>query len=135
MRYLLGVAMSERAPIWQNLHKIPGIGRFAANEICHQLTLMPKSKWGSLTPKQATVIEQFLNKHRPLLNLPASKVMDQYSPTAGLVGPEFIREKEKYRDQRIKLGTRKGKRIAKGMPVNGQKTRSNAKTAKKLKGH
>ncbi|KAF3910977.1 hypothetical protein AA313_de0201152 [Arthrobotrys entomopaga] len=102
----------ESVPIFSALQKFYGIGPNVASRLCAKLTLYRSAKLGELSQKQLTQVQQELSKLTIENDLHKSIV-------------DNIR--------RLKdMGTLRGRRHAMGLPVRGQRTQTQAKTAKKL---
>jgi len=115
--YLLGVNIPENKPIIIGLTYIYGIGNARAKLICHKLHINPLSKPKDLINKQ-------LNK--------LGKLINQFS-----IEIDLKKNIKNNIQNLINLGTYRGLRHKLGLPVRGQRTRSNARTqrylSKKLK--
>ncbi|KAK6531995.1 hypothetical protein TWF694_003158 [Orbilia ellipsospora] len=112
MVFLHSMMIHESVPIFKALQRFYGIGPNVANRLCAKLTLYRTAKLGELSQKQLTQVQQELSKLTIENDLHKSIV-------------DNIR--------RLKdMGTLRGRRHAMGLPVRGQRTQTQAKTAKKL---
>jgi small subunit ribosomal protein S13 len=100
--------------VWVALSKIYGIGQSTGKSICDQLTISRNTRLKDLSEAKIVELSQLLNKMTIEAEL-----------------------KRKVRDNIVNLvqiGCYRGKRHQAGLPVHGQKTQYNAKTARKLNG-
>jgi small subunit ribosomal protein S13 len=110
--YLLGVNIPENKPIVIGLTNIYGIGFTRSKLICHKLGINPLSQPKDLINKQLSKLGKLINRY--------SIEMD-------------LKKNIKNNIQKlINLGTYRGLRHKLGLPVRGQRTRSNARTQKYL---
>ncbi|RVD80247.1 mitochondrial 37S ribosomal protein uS13m [Arthrobotrys flagrans] len=112
MVFLHSMIIAEGVPIFNALQRFYGIGPNIASRICAKLTIYRTAKLGELSQKQLTQVQQELSKLTIENDLHKSIV------------DNIARLKE--------MGTYRGRRHAMGLPVRGQGTRTQAKTAKKL---
>ncbi len=110
MAIVAGQVLSDQKHVLIALRKIYGVGETRSKQICDRSGIEPSTKVGRLTEVQ-------LDKIRTILT-------------------EFVIEGDLRREvqMRIKslkdLGTRRGIRHRKGLPVRGQRTKTNGKTCK-----
>jgi small subunit ribosomal protein S13 len=133
-----------------------GIGPPTAARICARFQIHDRSRVRDLTPTQITQIASFLSSPSTIPTIPTLPLADALfkPPAAASPVPELSwrqrvgLKKEPLKDLRIDtelrrevreniahhrlIGSYVGRRHAMGLPVRGQKTRSNAKTARKL---
>ena len=100
------------------LYKIPGIHYKTAKNICKELGVLESTKWGDFTEVQKNNFLFWLNE-----NILKDK----------RIGPDFNSYQNKVFNNLFLLNCYKSIRHKKKLPVNGQRTRTNAKTSKKLK--
>ncbi|KAF3940215.1 hypothetical protein ABW19_dt0205309 [Dactylella cylindrospora] len=112
MVFLHTMIIPEVVPVMKALQRFYGIGPTIASQICARLTIYKTARLGELSQKQLTQVQQELSKLTIENDLHKSIV-------------DNIR---RLRD----MGTYRGRRHAMGLPVRGQNTRTQAKTAKKL---
>lgn len=114
MIYLLETELPENKPIYFSLFTIFGIGKFQSILICKKLGLSSNCKLFKLTPDQIVKIIKVIDHSNLLINsnLKKSKMV--------LI------------QKLIQIKTYKGIRKLRGLPVRGQRTHTNAKTARKL---
>lgn len=109
----------EYIPIWTDLRfslaKIKGIGRFLANKICVSLGYMHGVRLAELSEVELFRLRLYCSRLRFLHGI-------------GL----HLYVKHRIRMQVI-TGTYRGRRHKAGLPVHGQRTHSNGRTAKKHK--
>jgi small subunit ribosomal protein S13 len=109
---IFGRTLPQHKKINFALTELYGIGRSSANEIARDLGFLPTLKVKDLTEIQKIQI--------------AKKIKNEFLVEGGL-------------EEEIKLivqsymtnGSRRGYRLRNGLPVNGQRTHSNGKTARK----
>ncbi|EDR14904.1 uncharacterized protein LACBIDRAFT_181913 [Laccaria bicolor S238N-H82] len=106
MVHILGVNLPDNHLARFALTKFYGIGHKTAHRLCARLQVHDKCKVKDLSPFQVTSLASFLSA-------PAREI------------------RENIAHQRM-IGSYVGKRHAMHLPVRGQNTQSNAKTAKKL---
>ncbi len=111
MSRILGVDIPENKRLEISLTYIYGIGKAKANEIIAKLGLDPNMKGKELTFDQIAKISDLIQK--------------DYT-TEG----DLRREIQQNIQRLIKIGTYRGLRHKKGLPVRGQRTCSNARTRK-----
>ena len=113
--------MQSDHELWRCLNSIPGIGRKSAFKICHGVGLLPKTPFKLLTERQSQALETFIESRPTLGHWKLS-----------VVGPEYRRMMKEKREKMINTGSIQGIRLSKGLPINGQTTKNNAVTARKL---
>ena len=109
---IFGRTLPQHKKVNFALTELYGIGRSSANEIARDLGFLPTLKVKDLTEIQKIQI--------------AKKIKNEFLVEGGL-------------EEEIKLivqsymtnGSRRGYRLRNGLPVNGQRTHSNGKTARK----
>ncbi|KAJ2853570.1 hypothetical protein GGI22_004819 [Coemansia erecta] len=114
MLHLLGVNLPDQKVVSVALTYFYGIGPLIARKICSRLSLHKQCKLSELTEGQLNQVSGVLSE-MTLENDLKRKVS---------ANVQHLRQ----------IGTYVGKRHAMNLPVHGQKTRNNSKTAKKLNG-
>jgi small subunit ribosomal protein S13 len=114
MVYLLGVNLPDHKIVNIALTSIFGIGLPTATKLTHKLMIHPRCRLSELTEDKLTALSTTLN--------------DQ------LIESDLKRSINNNITKMINLGTRRGHRHKIGLPVHGQCTRSNARTARRLNG-
>lgn len=114
MVYLLGVNLPDHKVVNIALTSIFGIGLPTATQLTHKLMIHPRCRLSELTEDKLTALSTSLNDH--------------------LIESDLKRSINSNIQKLINMGTRRGHRHKIGLPVHGQCTRSNAKTARKLNG-
>ncbi|KAJ3349802.1 hypothetical protein GGF32_005218 [Allomyces javanicus] len=112
MLHLLGVNLPDRKKVPVSLSYFFGVGRKLGEQICHQLSIHPACKLQDLTDAQINQLGELLNKMT-------------------LEG-DLKREIKNRVLHHRQIGTVTGKKFELGLPVRGQRTRTNARTANKL---
>lgn len=107
--------------IYNNLIKHKGIGPYLAKRICAKFGIAPNTKW--IEVQNSEVIQQFLANLKKI-----TKPLKFFQPLDSNWN-NWIKSNIK---KQIELKTNKGYRFINHYPVRGQRTRSNAKTAKNL---
>ena len=110
MARVAGVNIPDKKQAWDSLPHIFGIGRTRAVSICDQLGIEKTSLIGSLS-------EEDLEKLR--------KAVNEF-----LVEGDLRREISTNIKRLMDLGTLRGMRHRKHLPVRGQRTKTNARTRK-----
>lgn len=116
MNYLLNVYIERNRPLWQCLCNIPGIGKKTALKVCKILGLHSETRWKDLSTKQIRSLDRWLQTKRT-------------SP----LGNDFRRIQRKEKEKHINMGSYKGIRLRLGLPVRGQNTHNNRRTARMIK--
>ena len=112
MLYILGVNIPDNKSIVIGLTYIYGIGPTLSKLICHKLHINPLSKPKDLINKQLNLLAKLVNEYTIEMDLKKS-IKDNI-------------------ENLIHLGTYRGLRHKLGLPVRGQRTRSNARTQRYL---
>jgi len=112
---VLGADLQANKKLPYALTRIYGIGIYTGFEVCKLTGIDPNLRVSQLTGQDA-------------LNL--TKVISERYVTQD----ELKREELASRRRLVQLRTRRGIRLQNGLPVRGQRTRSNAATAAKSKG-
>ncbi|KAI9009785.1 hypothetical protein BC832DRAFT_387903 [Gaertneriomyces semiglobifer] len=112
MLYLLGVNLPDQKTVPIALTHIYGVGPTTASQICHKLAIHPRCRLKDLPEEKVTRLSQLLNTMT--------------------IDAELRREKRTRIAGMIQMGSYRGDRHQRGYPVNGQRTHTNRRTAKKL---
>lgn len=112
MAYLLGVNIPNNKPVHIALKKVYGIGYTTAKIICHRLHLNPQYKVFQLTDLQNNLLMKEIKYF--------------------LTHTELKKKIKAHVDQLIQMRSYRGIRHVLGLPVRGQRTRSNARTQRSL---
>jgi small subunit ribosomal protein S13 len=113
MSHLFGVLMNPKKPLWICLCQIPGVGKKTAFEACKNVGLAPTVSWENITENQGRALYQWLDS----LNVPLAM--------------DFKKMRKNKKEALMALGSYRGIRLRQGLPVRGQNTHANAKTARK----
>lgn len=109
---IFGITLPRNKKVAYALPALYGIGLSRAQQICQELGLSP-----SLTIKELTDIQQFVI---------VKKIKEEFIVEGNL------EEQQKQDIQRYQAnGSQRGYRLRNGLPVRGQRTHSNAKTARR----
>lgn len=114
MPRIQGVDVPNGKPTYISLTYLFGIGRAKSIEICFELGLDPQKKSNDLTEDEIAQINNHLDKEHIIEGALRRKVQSDISR---------LREIHSYR----------GLRHRRGLPVRGQRTRTNARTRKGVK--
>ncbi len=115
MLLILGNQLSENKPIFLALTSIYGIGKSLSLKILKELNINPLIKVNILSYSDFLKIKNLLETKKYILEGDLKKL-------------------KKFNIQRlIDINCFRGKRYLKGLPCNGQRTRTNAKTSRKLR--
>ncbi|KAJ1678101.1 hypothetical protein EV182_004775, partial [Spiromyces aspiralis] len=114
MLHLLGVNLPDQKVVSVALTYFYGVGKATAERICSQLSIHRQCKLYELNEAQ-------LNRLSGLLS-------------GMTLGTDLERQARRNVQHLRQIGTYIGKRHAQGLPVHGQRTRNNCKTAKRLNG-
>ncbi|EPX70892.1 ribosomal protein subunit S37 [Schizosaccharomyces octosporus yFS286] len=112
MVYILGVPIKDERPVKYALLGFYGIGRAVAEKICARLSFHDTLKVKELTDGQLTSLSQLLSNMT--------------------IEGDLKRQRDANISRFYTIRSYRGLRHAAGLPVHGQNTRTNAKTAKKL---
>lgn len=110
MARLAGINIPDHKHAWVSLTAIYGIGRTRAYEICQSIGIDPSTKIKDLTDAELENIRNQLNKY-------------------SLEG-DLRREVSMNIKRLMDLGSNRGIRHRRGLPVRGQRTKTNARTRK-----
>jgi small subunit ribosomal protein S13 len=108
---IAGVNLPNQKRLEIGLTYIYGIGRSTANKIISELELDPNEKVKDLTDEEVTKLRGYI---------------DQNLEVEG----ELRRERSQAIKRLSEIGSYRGLRHRRGLPVNGQRTKTNARTRK-----
>jgi small subunit ribosomal protein S13 len=111
MARIAGVNLPNQKRLEIGLTYIYGIGRSSANKIIAELGLDPNEKVKDLTDEEVTKLRGYI---------------DQNLEVEG----ELRRERSQAIKRLSEIGSYRGLRHRRGLPVNGQRTKTNARTRK-----
>lgn len=103
--------------IFQLLCCVPGIGQKISLLLCRKSGILPKTKWNAMTDSQQAAFLGWAENY-----LLVNKIFFGFNFYKNLREQFFIVKSCKHY---------KGIRVFKGLPVNGQRTKTNSKTIKK----
>ena len=110
MARIAGVNIPDRKHTWVSLTSIYGIGRTRALAICESVGLRPDARVADLTEEELDRLRQEVARHT--------------------IEGDLRREVSMNIKRLMDLGCYRGLRHRKGLPVRGQRTRSNARQRK-----
>jgi small subunit ribosomal protein S13 len=108
---IAGVNLPREKRLEVALTYIYGIGPSTARRICAELGLSPDEKVRDLTDEEITKLRQFIDANLE-------------------VEGELRRERSQAVKRLQEIGAYRGMRHRRGLPVNGQRTKTNARTRK-----
>ena len=111
MARIAGVNLPNQKRLEIGLTYIYGIGPTSARKICAALGLSPDEKIKDLTDEEVTKLQRHID--------------DQYQ-----VEGDLRRERQQAIKRLTEIGAYRGIRHRRGLPVNGQRTKTNARTRK-----
>jgi len=111
MARIVGVELPNTKKVWVALTYIYGIGRSRSFEILKNTGVNPEKKVGELTEEEISKISKFIQDHYKIEG-------------------ELRTEVQRNIKRLIEIGCYRGIRHKLGLPVRGQRTRSNARTRK-----
>ncbi len=106
-----GVNIPDNKPIWIALTYIYGIGRTRSLTILRETGIDPQKRAKDLEPDEINRIQQYIEEHYRIEG-------------------DLRREIAQNIKRLIEIGCYRGIRHRKGLPVRGQRTRTNARTRK-----
>ena len=111
MARIAGVNLPNQKRLEIGLTYIYGIGPTSARKICAALGLSPDEKIKDLTDEEVTKLQRHID--------------EQYQ-----VEGDLRRERQQAIKRLTEIGAYRGIRHRRGLPVNGQRTKTNARTRK-----
>lgn len=94
------------------LKKVYGINSFLANQICDHLGLSSRAKVGDLNASQVEKL---------------TRIVTHYYTTGAELERLVTHDMQRF----VHIGAYKGVRLSRGLPVRGQRTHTNAKSARR----
>jgi small subunit ribosomal protein S13 len=114
MARIAGVNIPPQKRLEIGLTYIFGIGQSSARKICVELGLSPDEKVRDLTDEEVTKLRTYIDTNLQ-------------------VEGDLRRERQQAIKRLTEIGSYKGGRHRRGLPVNGQRTKTNARTRKGAK--
>jgi len=111
MARIAGVNLPNQKRLEVGLTYIYGIGQSSARKICAALGLSPDTKIRDLTDEEITKLRNYIDENLE-------------------VEGELRRERSQAIKRLSEIGAYRGVRHRRGLPVNGQRTKTNARTRK-----
>ncbi len=108
---LSGVNIPDNKPVWVALTYIYGIGKTRSRIILENTNIDPQKRAKDLTPDEINRIQQFIEEHYKIEG-------------------DLRREIAQNIKRLMEIGCYRGIRHRRGLPVRGQRTRTNARTRK-----
>lgn len=114
MLYIFDKTISNYKSILYSLTTLYGINKYQSKKICKNIGINPKTTINKLKKNQLNKLINYINK-----NLKIEQLLKKI--------------KKDHFNNLLNIKTNKSIRWNLGLPVNGQRTHTNAKTCKKLK--
>jgi small subunit ribosomal protein S13 len=111
MPRIVGVDVPSEKAIWIALTYIQGIGKFTSEQILKEAKIEKGAKANKLTEDELSRITQIIDRNY-------------------ITGGQLRRQVSQNVARLCEIGCYRGTRHRKGLPVRGQRTRSNARTRK-----
>ena len=111
MARIAGVNLPNQKRLEIGLTYIYGIGRTSSQQVCAALGLSPDTKVRDLTDDEVTKLRNHIDEHLQ-------------------VEGDLRRERSQAIKRLGEIGSYRGLRHRRGLPVNGQRTKTNARTRK-----
>ena len=111
MARIAGVNLPNQKRLEVGLTYIYGVGRSTSLKICTDLGLSPDTKVRDLTDEEVTKLRNYI---------------DQNLEVEG----DLRRDRQQAIKRLVEIGCYRGVRHRRGLPVNGQRTKTNARTRK-----
>ena len=111
MARIAGVNLPNQKRLEIGLTYIYGVGQPTARDICAALGLSPDEKIKDLTDEEVTKLQRYIDEHYQ-------------------VEGDLRRERQQAIKRLTEIGAYRGIRHRRGLPVNGQRTKTNARTRK-----
>ena len=111
---LFGYPLPPTKAIVRALPLLRGLGFVRSQEICRRLGFPPALLVQEVTASQEAALTAALKSYLVVGHLEEALTLD--------------------RQRIIRSGSRRGQRLRQGLPVRGQRTRSNAQTARRVRG-
>lgn len=114
MLYIFNKTISDSKSILYSLTILYGINEFQSKKICKNIGINPQITLNKLKNNQVNRLINYINKN--------------------LKVEQFLKKLKIERlNELVEIKSNRGIRQSQGLPVNGQRTHTNAKTTKKLK--
>jgi small subunit ribosomal protein S13 len=111
MARIAGVNLPNQKRLEIGLTYIYGVGRPTANQVCAALGLSPDTKVRDLTEEEVAKLRDYIDEHHQ-------------------VEGDLRRERTQSIKRLSEIGAYRGLRHRRNLPVNGQRTKTNARTRK-----
>ncbi len=111
MARIAGVNLPNQKRLEIGLTYIYGVGRPTSLKICGELGLSPDTKVRDLTDEEVTKLRNYIDQHVE-------------------VEGDLRRERQQSIKRLVEIGCYRGIRHRRGLPVRGQRTKTNARTRK-----
>ena len=123
--------LSLNLSVSDNLKTISGFGPYLTSKLCSKLGISPHIPLSSLTPRKKDAFLRMITEISKN-TVPGSYKKQWDSPIPQLIiDASLIDSVKTAKKKQIFLNTIKGSHLNKGLPCRGQRTKTNANTAKK----
>ncbi|KAH8927838.1 S13-like H2TH domain-containing protein [Atractiella rhizophila] len=134
--HILGVNLPEQKILKVALTAFPGIGHTTARRLCARLSFHSTVTVGELTPVQVNALSALLSSPQTASSFHSRLHQPRNShlhPSTGIPILQDLRRLVRNNIARHRMiGTYRGRRHAMRLPVRGQRTTTNHRTARKL---
>jgi len=114
MVYFLNTHLDSKYKISSALQKIYGLGKYQSAQICDEIGISSEKRVKQLQPSEFEQLNTLITQNYE-------------------IGSDIKRSLLQNITRLVKIGTYRGFRHSDGLPVRGQKTHGNSRTARKLK--
>ena len=123
--------LSLNLSISDNLKHIPGFGPHLSNQLCYKLGISPDIPLSSISNRKKDAFIRMVTEISK--NTTAVNYKDQWTSNVPklLIDASLIDSIRASKKKQINMNTIKGSHLSRGLPSRGQRTKTNAKTAKK----
>jgi len=123
--------LSLNLSVSENLKKIPGFGSYLTNKLCYKLGILPQTPLSLLSTRKKDAFIRLVTEISK--NTTSGNFKDQWKFAVPqlLIDASLIDSVRFAKKKQINLNTIKGSHLNRGLPCRGQRTKTNASTAKK----
>jgi small subunit ribosomal protein S13 len=116
MIYLLNTHLDTKKPVCIALTRLYGLGSARATQICDACGIPREKRLSQCTPRQVEQLTEFLTEHYD-------------------IGLDVKRVVRRNVERLVRIASIRGFRHIEGLPLRGQRTHGNARTARRVKWH
>ena len=114
MVYIVNTNINQKKKVFNALSQIFGLGKYQCLQICDELGISREKYLKQLTPSEVEQLTQLITQNYE-------------------IGSDIKQSRLQNVTRLIKIGAYRGFRHSDGLPVRGQKTHGNSRTARKVK--